>query len=64
MLDYIWKILKPFKPEFKKVRAFNWFVIIVVGFLHSACGVVGGTAVGGNEFLPVRFLFILDSEKL
>lgn len=33
MLDYIWRFLKPFKPEFKKVRAFNWFVIIVVGFL-------------------------------
>lgn len=33
MLDYIWQILKPFKTEFKKVRAFNWFVIIVVGFI-------------------------------
>ena len=33
MLDYIWKFMKPFKTEFKKERAFNWFVIIVVGFL-------------------------------
>lgn len=33
MLDYIWQFLKPFKTEFKKERAFNWFVIIVVGFL-------------------------------
>ena len=33
MLDYIWQFLKPFKTEFKKERAFNWFVIIVVGFM-------------------------------
>ena len=33
MLDYIWQFLKPFKTEFKKERAFNWFVIIVIGFL-------------------------------
>ena len=33
MLNDIWKILKTFKPEFKKERAFNWFVRIIVGFM-------------------------------
>lgn len=36
MMDYIWKFLKPFRTEFKKERAFRWFVIIVVGFLLRA----------------------------
>ena len=33
MFDFIWKILKPFRGEFKNVLAFHWFVVIVTGFV-------------------------------